>query len=159
MTNKFQNFLNKTKIIFFLILSIYCFEHLLKKTYIIYINEIPIEVELAITLEERKKGLMKRKYLKENQGMLFVFSYEDYQSFWMKDTQIPLDLAFFDEDGFLIEVQKLTPYSEAIHTSSKPAKYALEMNQDWFEKNNIKPFAKLKLTKEVESMIKKANKK
>lgn len=154
MIKKFPNFLTKTILFSLTFLLIDCYEFF-NTTYIAYINEIPIEVELAITPEERRKGLMKRKHLKENQGMLFVFEKEEYQHFWMKDTPIPLDIAFFDEEKFLIEVQKLSPNSEVIHTSSKPAKYALEMNQNWFEKKNIKPFAKLIFSKELESIIQK----
>ncbi|MFN3603884.1 MAG: DUF192 domain-containing protein [Leptonema sp. (in: bacteria)] len=129
------------------------------KTYIAYINDKKIYIEISITPKERQKGLMKRKSLKENHGMLFVFPKEDYLHFWMKDTYIPLDLAFFDEDGFLIEIQQLEPLSEKIHTSSKPAKYALEMNRNWFAKNDIKPYAKLKFTNEIEEIIKEGAKK
>jgi uncharacterized membrane protein (UPF0127 family) len=111
-------------------------------------------VELAVTPEQRQKGLMYRKSLPENEGMLFVFPEEAIQNFWMKNTYIPLDVAFFDKDGYLIEYQSMEPNSEIIHQSSEPAKYALEMNQGWFKKQNIKRYSKLKLPQNVLEKIK-----
>lgn len=157
MKKQFQNYLNINNFFIIILIILNC-EDLPQNKYKAYINEKEIYIELAITPEERKKGLMHRKYLKEDHGMLFVFPKEDYLHFWMKDTYIPLDIGFFDEDGFLIEIQKLEAFSETVHTSSKPAKYALEMNQNWFEKNQIRPYAKLKLTEEIKTIIEKKSK-
>lgn len=157
MKKQFPNYLRIINFFIIILILLNC-EDINQRKYKAYINEKEIYIELAITPEERKKGLMNRKYLKENHGMLFIFPKEDYLHFWMKDTYIPLDIGFFDEDGFLIEIQKLEALSETIHTSSKPAKYALEMNQNWFEKNQIRPYAKLKLTNEIETIIKNKSK-
>lgn len=126
-----------------------------EKKFRITIQKQELFVELAITREQREKGLMKRKHLPENEGMLFVFPEPDYQSFWMKDTWIPLDLAFFDEEGFLIEVRSMEPHTTDIYISSQPAKYALETNRGWFSKRGIKKFARLELSEEIHKEIRK----
>jgi uncharacterized membrane protein (UPF0127 family) len=123
------------------------------KKYEILIDQKKIKVELAVTQEQRQKGLMYRTSLSEDEGMLFVFPEEAIQTFWMKNTPIPLDIAFFDKEGYLLEIQSMQPNSEVIHQSSEPAKYALEMNQNWFRKNNIKKYSKLYLTDEVKQKI------
>lgn len=152
MRKKYQNYLI-IKLIFALSYTNYTNCLLSYKKYKIYIDSYEIFVELAITPEERQKGLMYRKHLGENEGMLFIFPEKDFLRFWMKNTYIPLDIAFFDEDGYLLEVFSMKPQSEDIIQSTEPAKYALEMNQGWFYKKQIKRFSKLQLTKEVEEKI------
>ncbi len=149
MKTKYLNYL-----IFKLIIILLFHCEFYSKKYEIYIEEHRILVELAVTPEQRQKGLMYRKSLPENEGMLFVFPEEAIQNFWMKNTYIPLDVAFFDKDGYLIEYQSMEPNSEIIHQSSEPAKYALEMNQGWFKKQNIKRYSKLKLPQNVLEKIK-----
>jgi uncharacterized membrane protein (UPF0127 family) len=107
------------------------------------INENLINVEVASTPETRSTGLMERKYLPENQGMLFVFSKNDYHSMWMKDTYIPLSVAFIDVQGKIINIVEMTPLSEDTHTAGGLAKYALEMNGGWFRAKNIWPGQKI----------------
>jgi len=103
-----------------------------------------ILVELAQTQAERIKGLQGRTSLGRNRGMLFIFDQEDYLRFWMKDTLIPLSIAFIDKHKKIVDIQRMEPRrSDIIYISSKKSKYALEMNAGWFEKNGIKPRQRL----------------
>lgn len=102
-----------------------------------------ITVEIADSDEKRARGLMFRKSLPENQGMLFVFDSERELSFWMKNTLIPLSIGFFDKDKKLVDVQEMEPAIAAemfprTYKSRKPAMYALEMEKGWFTRNGIK---------------------
>ena len=102
-----------------------------------------VEVEVARTDTQRSRGLMYRRQLDENKGMLFVFDKEKALSFWMKNTFIPLSIAFVNSNCTIVDIQKMQPHSLLIkdlptYTSKRPAKYALEMNQGWFSKNKIK---------------------
>ena len=103
----------------------------------IMINEKTYTVEVANTQEKRSKGLMFRKHLPENTGMLFVFSYEDYRYFYMKNTLIPLDIAFFDSQMKIVSIKQMEPLDETTIPSDKKAMYALEMNKGFFEKEKI----------------------
>ena len=103
----------------------------------IMINEKTYTVEVANTQEKRSKGLMFRKHLPENTGMLFVFSYEDYRYFYMKNTLIPLDIAFFDSQMKIVSIKQMEPLDETTVPSDKKAMYALEMNKGFFEKEKI----------------------
>ncbi|MCC5816669.1 MAG: DUF192 domain-containing protein [Leptospira sp.] len=114
------------------------------------LGKATIFVEIADTPKRRSVGLMFRKKLEENSGMLFVFPKEDYQSFWMKNTLIPLSIGYFDRDGVLLEVYEMKPnQTDEVYNSRKKAIYALEMNSGWFSKNNINPGAVLILEKSV----------
>jgi uncharacterized membrane protein (UPF0127 family) len=95
-------------------------------------------VEIADTPAKRKKGLMYRETLPENQGMLFIFEKEQQLSFWMKNTRIPLSLAFISKKGVITQIVKLIPFDERPHTSEKKVMYVLEVNQGWFFTNHIK---------------------
>ena len=107
-----------------------------------------IQVEVANTNETRARGLMYRRSLPKDQGMLFVFPSTQPLSFWMKNTYIPLSIGFFNAERQLLEVQEMQPESVVLKQPSKtyksrlPAKYALEMNKGWFSKNKIKPGVK-----------------
>jgi uncharacterized membrane protein (UPF0127 family) len=112
----------------------------------ITINGVPARVEVVRTRVEREKGLMHRTSLGKDEGMLFVFPEEKIQSFWMKNTLIPLDVAFFDSQGFLVDIQRMEPDDgERIYTSAVPALYALEMNAGWFAEKDLRRFARLQL--------------
>lgn len=99
------------------------------------IKEKKIRVEVARTDGEKSKGLMFREKLGENEGMLFVFEREEILSFWMKNTRIPLSIAFITKDGKIVDIQDMEPFDLQSHVSARPARYALEVNQGWFKKN------------------------
>lgn len=111
---------------------------------------IKINVEIADDENERAKGLMLREKLNENDGMLFVFDEDSYQTFWMKSTLIPLDIIFIDENFGIIDIKTAVPCKEdpcMLYKSSKPAKYALEVNAGFTAENNIKIGDKVALNK------------
>lgn len=104
----------------------------------LYIKGKEIRVEVAKTPEERALGLMGRKELGKEEGMLFIFEEEGYHSFWMKNTFIPLSIAFIDREGRIVNIMDMEPLSLRSHTPSRPILYALEMNQGWFSKHGVK---------------------
>jgi uncharacterized membrane protein (UPF0127 family) len=97
-----------------------------------------IHAEVAQTPEQRQIGLMNRKSMAGNDGMLFVFEQQAGHCFWMKNTLIPLSIAFVADDGTIVNVADMQPQSEASHCPEKPVRYALEMNQGWFAKRGFK---------------------
>ena len=115
-----------------------------KKT--ITIRDKTLTVEIADTSEKRMTGLMYRKSLGENEGMLFIFPEEEIHSFWMKNTLIPLSIAFIKEDGTILQIEDMEPETETTHPSKFPVKYALEVNKGWFKENNITSGDKILLT-------------
>ena len=96
-------------------------------------------VEVAGTEATRVQGLMHRRILPENRGMLFVFREAAHHAMWMMNTHIPLSVAFLDERGLIINIADMQPQTRDTHAATKPAKYALEVNQGWFAKRGIKP--------------------
>jgi uncharacterized membrane protein (UPF0127 family) len=102
-----------------------------------------LTAEVAATDSSRTTGLMHRRIMPENRGMLFVFAYAQPQSFWMMNTHIPLSIAYADEHGVIVHITDMKPLTTDPHPSVKPAKYALEMNQGWFAKRGIKAGATL----------------
>ena len=105
----------------------------------IRVGGIPVSVEIADDPETRSQGLMHRDSLPENHGMLFVYPQEQILSFWMRNTKIPLDIAFIDGNGSILEVQQMEPHDEASHQSSQPAMYALELRLGWFADHAVGP--------------------
>ncbi len=97
-----------------------------------------IEAEVAASETAREVGLMNRKTLAPHQGMLFVFEQAQAYCFWMKNTPLPLSIAFMDEAGKIVNVEDMQPQSEVNHCAAKPVRYALEMNQGWFSAKGIK---------------------
>jgi len=93
--------------------------------------------EVANTPQARQQGLMHRKHLGANRGMLFVFPEPGLHAMWMKDTPLHLSIAFLDERGVIINIADMTPFSEKPHYASAPAKFALEMPTGWFNKRGI----------------------
>ena len=91
-----------------------------------------IQAEVAATPESRTTGLMNRKSLAPNHGMLFVFEQANVQCFWMRNTFIPLSIAFLHDDGTIVNIADMTPQSDQSHCSEKPVRLALEMEQGWF---------------------------
>ena len=97
-----------------------------------------LAVELAATPKARVCGLSKRVDLPENQGMLFIYPDLGKRSFWMKDTQIPLSIAFLDDSGLIISIQHMTPMQiDERYRSRQAVRYALEVNQGWFAAHGI----------------------
>ena len=96
------------------------------------------DLEYAKTFEQRAKGLMFRKELCEDCGMLFKFDSPKFAGIWMKNTFIPLDLAFIDRNGVITDIKPLTPHNLDSVVASKKVLYALEMSQGWFSNHNIK---------------------
>jgi uncharacterized protein len=102
-----------------------------------------IRAEVAADFAARAQGLMHRRSLAANAGMLFVFDEEGMHCMWMKNTLIPLSVAFLDGRGTVLNVADMEPHSEASHCAARPARYALEMNRGWFAARGIKPGARL----------------
>ena len=102
-----------------------------------------LTAEVAATEATRATGLMHRRMMPENRGMLFVFSHAVPQSFWMMNTYLPLSIAYIDENGTIVNIADMKPLTTDTHPSAKPAKYALEMNLGWFAKRGIKAGAKI----------------
>lgn len=93
--------------------------------------------EVAHTHDTRSQGLMFRRSMGENNGMLFVFSFTGRHSMWMMNTDIPLSVAFLDEKGVILNIADMLPHTRTAHSSAGAAKYALEMNRGWFKTRNI----------------------
>ena len=101
------------------------------------LGERTIRVEIASDDLTRKQGLMYRKSMPEHHGMLFVFARVKTLSFYMKNTLIPLSIAFLDDDGKILQIEDMKPKDETSTVSMMRCRYALEMNQGWFQKNGI----------------------
>jgi uncharacterized protein len=102
------------------------------------INGHTLIVELASTPEQRQIGLMNRPAMAENTGMLFIFPNDELLSFWMRNTLIPLSIAFIDANRVILNIEAMQPLDETtFHTSNGPARYALEVNQGWFAARGI----------------------
>ena len=98
-----------------------------------------VEAELASTQEKRNFGFMERKKIPDGTGMLFIFEYDQKLSFWMKNTPHPLSIAYIDSNGIIREIYDMTPFSLSSIESTVSVRYALEVPQGWFQKNNITP--------------------
>ena len=98
-----------------------------------------IQAEVAQTDAQRQQGLMFREKMANNHGMVFVFDDTTSQCMWMKNTLLPLSVAFIDADGKIVNIEDMQPKTLDSHCSSKPVKYALEMNLGWFKQKNVKP--------------------
>jgi uncharacterized membrane protein (UPF0127 family) len=98
-----------------------------------------IRAEVAADYSSRGRGLMHRKSLAPNAGMLFVFDGAAIHCMWMKNTYIALSVAFLDDKGEIINIADMQPHSEQSHCAARPALYALEMAQGWFAQRGVKP--------------------
>ncbi|MBV2168102.1 MAG: DUF192 domain-containing protein [Bdellovibrio sp.] len=120
------------------------------KTRKIKLGPKTLVVEIAETPAQHERGLMFRESLGPDEGMLFIFKNEETRFFWMKNTLIDLSIGYFDKSGTLVDIQEMKsgkgiPEPQlASYPSAKPAKYALEMNKGWFDKNRIKIGSRLK---------------
>ncbi len=102
-------------------------------------GQTQVVVEVAATETERNRGLMYRKTLADGKGMLFVFDTDQRVSFWMKNTSLPLSLAYMAADGTILQILDLAPFSEEPRPSERSIRYALEVPQGWFAKVGLKP--------------------
>ncbi len=102
-----------------------------------------IRAEVADSMGTRMEGLMHRKSMPQGSGMVFVFEENAPHCMWMKNTLIPLSVAFIDESGAIINIADMQPHSEQSHCAARPARYALEMNKGWFAQRGIRPGARL----------------
>ncbi|MGH8619830.1 MAG: DUF192 domain-containing protein [Burkholderiales bacterium] len=102
-----------------------------------------IAAEVAANDPTRQQGLMYRRIMAENRGMLFVFRDTAYHAMWMQNTYLPLSVAFIDTKGVIVNIEDMQPQTTDTHPAKAPVKYALEMNQGWFKKRGIKPGAKI----------------
>jgi uncharacterized protein len=103
-----------------------------------------VRLQLAVTMPEMERGLMERRGLGRDDGMLFVYAEPQAMSFWMHNTPTPLDIGFFDHAGRLEEVYQMQPFDETpLNAHSKQLQFALEMNEGWFRDNGVRPGAPL----------------
>ena len=102
-----------------------------------------IQAELAQTPEQRSVGLMHRPSMDAPHGMLFAFEQAATQCFWMKNTLLPLSIAFVADDGTVVNIADMAPQTTESHCSAQPVRYALEMNRGWFAKRGVKPGSRL----------------
>ena len=102
-----------------------------------------IEAEVAASDQNRQVGLMNRKAMPQQRGMLFVFTQNNTHCMWMRNTLMPLSVAFIDDEGYIINIEDMQPQTEDNHCARQPARYALEMNLGWFAQRGIKPGVKL----------------
>ena len=102
-----------------------------------------ITAEIASTPQSRMIGLMMRERLAPNHGMVFVFEDKSQHCFWMRNTLIPLSIAFIDDDGTVVSIADMSPKSEASTCPQRPVRYALEMDQGWFAKRGVTAGSKI----------------
>ncbi len=97
-----------------------------------------VKAEVASTEAQRARGLMYRRKMGTNKGMLFVYPKPERLSFWMKNTYLPLSIAYIDSRGSIVHIEDMKPLTTNSHPSPKPVPYALEMNQGWFDDKGVK---------------------
>lgn len=98
-----------------------------------------IDAEVAYTDPMRQQGLMNRQSMASHQGMLFVFSVDERHCMWMRNTFIPLSVAFLDAQGRILNIEDMKPQTDDSHCAANPARFALEMNRGWFAARGLKP--------------------
>ena len=133
MSRQYQNFVQKSfKYIFlsFLSLSVISEEK-------ISIESLFSKIEVVSNSQERKLGLMYRENLPYDNAMFFIWEYKKRQCMWMRNTYIPLNVAYLDSSGKILEIYDMVPLSDESVCSKKRVRYALEVNLNWFEDNNI----------------------
>ena len=133
MSRQYQNFVQKSfKYIFLLFLS---FSVISDEK--ISIESLFSKIEVVSNSQERKLGLMYRENLPSDNAMFFIWEYKKRQCMWMRNTYIPLNVAYLDSSGKILEIYDMVPLSDESVCSKKRVRYALEVNLNWFEDNNI----------------------
>ena len=133
MSRQYQNFVQKSfKYIFLLFLSLSVISE--EK---INIESLFSKIEVVSNSQERKLGLMYRENLPYDNAMFFIWEYKKRQCMWMRNTYIPLNVAYLDSSGKILEIYDMVPLSDESVCSKKRVRYALEVNLNWFEDNNI----------------------
>ena len=133
MSRQYQNFVQKSfKYIFLLFLS---FSVISDEK--ISIESLFSKIEVVSNSKERKLGLMYRENLPYDNAMFFIWEYKKRQCMWMRNTYIPLNVAYLDSSGKILEIYDMVPLSDESVCSKKRVRYALEVNLNWFEDNNI----------------------
>ena len=110
-----------------------------------------IEAEVANTHTTRADGLMHRRQMSVNRGMLFVFQQPAKHCMWMRNTLIPLAVAFIDDQGTIVNIEEMKPETETNHCAARSARYALEMNAGWFSQRRLAPGARIDGIRGVET--------
>jgi len=128
-----------------LLLLILFFPH---RQYYLQVSGYLIQCEIADTPQEREKGLMFRKKLGENSGMFFAYGTPSRLCFWMKNTYIPLDIAFLDERFTIVKITTMEPLTLASHCADN-VRYALEVNRGWLRAHNVEEGASVTLRKKI----------
>jgi len=121
-------------------------------TYEINIHDKKPRVEVAFRQKERTIGLMFRDKLDNDHGMLFIYPQEQNLSFWMKNTGIPLSIAFINSSETITQIESMAPYSLTNHTSNVKVRFALEMEKGWFRKNGITVGSKVDFPSEIRNL-------
>lgn len=103
----------------------------------IRVGGVPLNVEVAIRPEDQSKGLSGRGFLGWGHGMIFLYPTEEIRGFWMRGTELPLSIAFFDAMGMIVHIADMHPHDENMITCPVPCRGAVEVNQGWFERNGI----------------------
>ena len=98
-----------------------------------------VDAEVAANQTDRMQGLMQRREMGAQQGMIFSFAFVERHCMWMKNTLLPLSVAFLDESGTILNIENMQPQTENSHCAAGPARYALEMNLGWFKQRGITP--------------------
>lgn len=121
-------------------------------TYEINIHDKKPRVEVAFTQKGRTIGLMFRDKLDYDHGMLFIYPQEQNLSFWMKNTRIPLSIAFINSSETITQIEPMAPYSLTSHTSKIKVRFALEMEEGWFRRNGITVGSKVGFSSEIRNL-------
>ena len=121
--------------------------------WVITCDGVELKIEVATTPSQMKRGLMHRDRLREDWGMLFVYARDQRMSFWMKNTKVPLSIAFIDADLVVREIHDMEPMTEDSHDSAVAVRYALEVNRGWFARNGIRPGSVLKFSPRLDDLI------
>ncbi len=114
-------------------------------------NRATVQIEIAATFATRQQGLMFRQELAESAGMLFLFNADVEHGFWMKNTYLPLDIAYISSAGEVLEIRAAKPLDETVLTPAQPYRYVLEVNQGWFERHSLGTGAKVTVPENLPS--------